>query len=120
MTSIRPSTLFRHLTAWVLSCGALAGLAGFTGCAPKTMVPLEPQMTSPDKIVAMRESMQKSKPGSLVGQVVATFELYAAVTEIPVIFVLPQTPPLVKVNSVLSASTSPRWVGWVLPGSKPG
>ena len=85
MMPIRLSTPFRRcLTGMLLSCGALLGLAGVTGCAPKAVVPAEPQMTAPDKIISMRESMQKSKPGSLVGQVVATFELYAAVTEIPV------------------------------------
>jgi len=74
----------RHFAGMILSCIMLLGLVHGTGCAPKPLPPVEPQMAGPEKVAVVRESILKSKPGSLIGQVVATFELYAAVTEIPV------------------------------------
>ena len=84
MTSICLSAPSRRLLGGlILSCGLLACSLVAVGCAtPKP--PVEPQMASPDKVATIRESIQKSKPGSLVGQVITTFQLYAAVTDIPV------------------------------------
>lgn len=85
MMSIRLSAPFRrHFAGLILTCGMLLGLAHGTGCATKPLPPVEPPIVGPEKIAAVRESILKSKPGSLIGQVIETFELYAAVTEIPV------------------------------------
>jgi hypothetical protein len=83
MTSIFLSApLRRVVSGMILSCGLLLGLGNLTGCATKT--PSEPQAVPPEKIATLRESIQKNKPGSLVGPVIATYQLYAAVGDIPV------------------------------------
>ncbi len=85
MTICLSASFRRHFTTSILSCGLLLSLAHIAGCAPKVVpVIVEPPIAGPDKVTELRESIQKSKPGSRVGQVVATFELYAAVSEIPV------------------------------------
>ena len=83
MTSIRlPAPARRSFCGTILSCSLM--LAAFaTGCATKT-APAEPQLAAPDKVAAFRESIQKSQPGSLVGPVIATYQQYAAVADIPV------------------------------------
>ena len=83
MTSIFVSAPLRRLLSGMLvSCGLVLGLGNLTGCASKT--PSEPQAAPPEKIATLRESIQKNKPGSLVGPVIATYQLYAAVADIPV------------------------------------
>ena len=84
MTSIRLSAPSgRLLSGMILSFSLIFCSIGGFGCATQKP-PVEPQMASPDKVATVRESIQKSKPGSLVGQVIATFQQYAAVADIPV------------------------------------
>jgi hypothetical protein len=83
MTSIFLSAPLRRVArGMIFSCGLLLGLGNLTGCASKT--PSEPPGAPPEKIATLRESIQKNKPGSLVGPVIATYQLYAAVADIPV------------------------------------
>ena len=85
MTSICLSAPSRRLLSCViLSCGLALCAIGASGCAAPKPAPVEPQMAAPDKVTLIRESIQKTKPGSMVGQVIATFQLYAAVADIPV------------------------------------
>ena len=60
------------------------------GCQSKPKEPLSeptPPVATADKIAAIRESIQKGQPGSLVGQVIETSTVYgpyAAVADLPV------------------------------------
>ena len=67
----------------MILCGSLL-LGAFWGCAPKSdanaTAATQPAMT--DAYTAYRESITKSKPGSMVGQVLATYQQYAAIADI--------------------------------------
>ena len=83
MTSIRLSAALRCiLSGMILSCGALF-IGGVVGCQsqPKTV---DPQVAAPEKVASVRETIQKNQPGSLVGQVIETYQQYAAVGDIAV------------------------------------
>ena len=79
MSICQPAPLRLTMTLLAICCGLLIGIPA---CAPKNP-PVDAQMTPADQVAALRESIQKSKPGSLVGQVLTTYEQYAAVTDIP-------------------------------------
>jgi hypothetical protein len=62
-------------------CGVLIGAA--MGCQSTKKEP-EAQMATPDKVAALRESIQKAQPGAQVGQVIAVIPGYASISDLPV------------------------------------
>ena len=88
MTSIcQPRRLRRAFSAAVLSCGLLIGLGGIAGCMQHAAT-ADQSAPSGDQMVALRESISKNNPGSMVGQVVLTLPTdtgsLAAVKDIPI------------------------------------
>jgi hypothetical protein len=82
MTSIGQFNPLRYVGTTILAL--VCGLATLGGCATKPAEPTQPKIAPAERVAAMRESVEKSKPGSQVGQVLITFEQYAAVTDINV------------------------------------
>jgi hypothetical protein len=82
MTSIGLFTPLR--SAGTMMLALVCGLATLGGCATKPADSTQPKIAPAERIAAMRESVEKTKPGSQVGQVLITFEQYAAVTDINV------------------------------------
>jgi uncharacterized protein with GYD domain len=84
MMSIRlPACMNRARGGMILSCGLLLALGMFSGCVNKN-APADTASATPDQLTALRESIEKTKPGSSVGQVLVTFGQYASITGIPV------------------------------------
>src|SRR5690349_23148128 len=90
MTSIGSgSSPARWLFGGVVPLFLLAGmLCGSGGCQSQQQKEPEaaPVTATPDKIAAIRASIEKAQPGSLVGRVINTLgdRPYAAVADIPV------------------------------------
>ena len=80
MTSNRPPA---RTFAGILVCGGLL-FGALCGCAPKSMDATAAPAATTDQYATFKESITKSKPGSMVGQVLTTYMQYAAVTDIPV------------------------------------
>ena len=79
------SRLCRSLGTSVLLCGVMIGVGSMTsGCQSAKKDP-EAQMATPDKVAALRDSIQKAQPVAQLGQVIATITdpPYTAVSDLP-------------------------------------
>jgi hypothetical protein len=77
---------FRHRLGQSILIFGLLVSAGMTAGCQTTPKKTEPEMATPDKAAALRESIQKAQPGAQVGRVIVvlTDAPYAAVIDLPV------------------------------------